>query len=40
MKRNQVAVARQIYYFFMQLWGEAILGGMLLIGQVLNCDKR
>ena len=40
MKRNQVTVARQIYYFFMQLWGEAILGGMLLIGQVLNCDKR
>ena len=40
LKKNPVAVARQIDYIFQQLWGEIILSGMDPTGQILNFDDR
>ena len=40
LKRNPVAVARQIDHVFQQLWCKVILSGMDPIGQVLNSDDQ
>ena len=40
LKRNPVAVARQINYVFKQLWGKDILRGVHPIGQMLNFDDQ
>ena len=40
LKRNLVAVAREIDYVFKQLWGKVILNGMPPIGQILKFNDQ
>lgn len=40
LKRNLVTATRHIDYIFQQLWDKVILGGIHLLGQIINYDDR
>ena len=40
LKRNPVAVARQIDHIFQSVWNNVVMSGLHPIGQILNFDER